>query len=140
MVETGLIIAYHRATCVNLDERIAATRSQLDMVVAAWQPGEIACGMPTPLQLPSQQATGELLAAAMEEWSSHHHLPLFPYHLRDIRAGILGRGTAAKEELAYVVMTRWGLLGQGKTTHEWNAIAVGEYHLRVCRGEPPANP
>ena len=38
----------------------------------------------------------------------------------------LGRSKSAKEELAYAVMTRWGLLGELKTTHEWNAIAVGD--------------
>ena len=40
-----------------------------------------------------------------------------------------GRANASKDEMAYMIMTRWGLLGEGKSTHEWNAIAVGDYHL-----------
>ena len=56
-------------------------------------------------------------------------MPFYPYSLREIRAAIIGRANSAREELAYAVMTRWGLLGEVKTTHEWNAIAVGDYHL-----------
>ena len=66
---------------------------------------------------------------ALDRWSKGHGLPLYPYLIREIRTQLLGRSKSAKEELAYAVMTRWGLLGELKTTHEWNAIAVGDYHL-----------
>ena len=58
-----------------------------------------------------------------------HKLRMCCYPHRDIRSALSGRPNAAKEELAYAVMTRWGLLGTGKSTYEWNAIAVGDYHL-----------
>ena len=130
LIETGLIVVHRRFHCVDLDARIAVIEEQLDQVIDRWCPAQVACGMPAPLQLPSQQAAGAVLSNSILEWAKAHHLSMYPYHQRDIRWGMLGRGHAAKEELAYVVMTRWGLLGQEKTTHEWNAIAVGDHHLR----------
>ena len=85
---------------------------------------------PSVMQLPQQQAGVAMLSGALERWAQGHNLALNCYNLRDIRVAISGRANAAKDELAYGVMTRWGLLGEGKTTNEWNAIAVGDYHLR----------
>ena len=40
-----------------------------------------------------------------------------------------GHTNASRDQLAYSVMVALGLIGQGKTTHEWEALAVGHYHL-----------
>ena len=81
------------------------------------------------MQLPHQRSGMEMFSRALERWARGHDLSLYSYPVREIRAALLGRTSAAKEELAYVVMTRWGLLGKGMSTHELNAIAAGDYHL-----------
>ena len=70
-----------------------------------------------------------MLGRTMGLWAQSHDLPLSFYHPREIRTSLIGRANAGKEELTYAVMTRWGLVGEEKTTHEWNAVAVGDYHL-----------
>ncbi len=129
VTKTGVIIAHDRARCVQIEERIVTTQAQLDLVIDTWHPAEIACGRPSIILLPGQKAGMDLLVNALDRWSKGHGLPLYPYLIREIRTQLLGRSKSAKEELAYAVMTRWGLLGELKTTHEWNAIVVGDYHL-----------
>ena len=129
IMETGVIIAYHRLYRVGVAERIVAIEVELDRMIEKWQPQEVACGKPSLMQFPQQQEGVEMLTHALERWSQGYNISLHCYPLRDIRAAILGRANAAKGELAYAVMTRWGLLGEGKTAHEWNAVAVGDYHL-----------
>ena len=128
-METGVIIAHHRAWRVEVAARIKAIESELDNMVRKWHPRDVAFGKPPPLQLPQQQQGIDMLSRALELWAQGHYLPLYCYPIREMKVAILGRPTAAKEELAYAAMTRWGLLGEGKTTHEWTAIAVGDYHL-----------
>ena len=127
--ETGIIIAHDRPRRVEVSERIKAIENELARMAEAYQLEEVACGKPSQLQLPYQREGVEMLDRTLCEWARARNLPLYSYPLREIRAAIVGRGNGAKEELAYAVMTRWGLLGEGKNTHEWNAIAVGDYHL-----------
>ena len=129
VVETGSILAHHRPQRVDVTARIKAIEAELDKMAARWQPKEVACGKPSLMQLPSQREGYEMLTRSLERWAQGHGLPIYSYPLRQIRAAILGRANSGREELAYAVMTRWGLLGEGKSTHEWNAIAVGDYHL-----------
>ena len=74
----------------------------------------------------------ELLDIALAEWSQRHGLCLYTYTAQEVRLAIAGHPNASREQLAYAVMARLGLIGQGKTTHEWEAIAVGGYHLARC--------
>ncbi len=129
LVETGTISTCPPLPRGDLAARIKAIEAELDRTVETWMPGEVACGKPSTMQLPSQQEGIEMLTRALERWAQNHDLPLYSYPLREIRVAISGRANAAKEELAYAVMTHWDLLGAKKTTHEWNAIAVGDYHL-----------
>lgn len=129
LVETGVIIAYDRSHRSDIERRIAAIEEELDKTTARWQPLEVAYGNPPQLQLPQQQEGMELLRHNLERWASGHNLPIYCYPIREIRTALVGRPNGAKQELVYSVMTRWGLLGEGKTTQEWNAIAVGDYHL-----------
>ena len=129
VTKTGVINAYDRARCVQIEDRIETTQAQLDQVVDTWHPAEVACGRPSVVQLPGQKAGMDLLVNALDRWSKRHSLPLFTYFIWEIRTQLLGRSKSAKEELAYAVMTRWGLLGERKTPPEWKAIAIGDYHL-----------
>ncbi len=127
--ETGIIIAHDRPRRVEVSERIKAIENELARMAEVYQFEEVACGKPSQLQLPYQREGVEMLDRTLYEWAQSCNLPLYSYSLREIRAAIVGRGNGGKEELAYAVMTRWGLLGEGKNTHEWNAVAVGDYHL-----------
>lgn len=129
LAKTGVIVAHDRPRRVEVWERIKAIEIELDRMAKTWHPEEVACGKPSHIQLPYQREGAEMLNSTLYEWARVHKLPLFSYPVREIRTAILGRGNGGKEELTYVVMTRWGLLGEGKSTHEWNAIAVGDYHL-----------
>jgi Holliday junction resolvasome RuvABC endonuclease subunit len=135
LVETGIIIAHNRPKRVEVSERIQAIKDELSRMVDKWQPVEVACGKPAALQLPYQQQGIEMLGITIENWAAELDLSFHIYHLREVREAILGRATAAKEELAYAVMNRWGLLGIGKSSHEWCALAVGDYHLARRRSE-----
>ncbi len=129
LVETGVIIAHPRLRETELSERVRGILDALDNIVDRWDPQQVACGKPSPMQLVRQQEGMEKLGVALERWAREHKLRMCCYPHRDIRSALSGRPNAAKEELAYAVMTRWGLLGTGKNTYEWNAIAVGDYHL-----------
>ena len=129
LVQTGMIVPHSRPQRVLVEDRIKAIGVELDRMVETWGPQDVACGKPSFMQLPHQQEGAEMLHRALERWAREHGLPLYPYPIREIRVAILGRANPGREELAYTVMTRWGLLGEGKSTHEWNAIAVGDYHL-----------
>ena len=129
LVETGIIIAHNRPKRVEVSERIQAIKMELTRMVDKWRPLEVACGKPAALQLPYQQQGIEMLGLTLERWAEELGLPLYSYLIREIREAMVGRPNCAKEELAYTVMNRWGLLGTGKSSHEWCAIAVGDYHL-----------
>ncbi len=51
------------------------------------------------------------------------------YTAQEVRGFVTGHPNASRDQLAYAVMARLGLIGQAKNTHEWEAIAVGQYHL-----------
>ena len=60
------------------------------------------------------------------------------YTSQEVREAMTGHPNASRDQLAYAVMVSLGLIGQAKTTHEWEALAVGQYHL--TRGAAAATP
>ena len=129
LVETGVIIPHQRPWRVEVATRIKAIEVELDSMAERWRPRDVACGKPSLTPLQHQKEWVEIFSRALERWAQGLKLTLHSYPLREIRATLSGRANAAKDELAYAVMTRWGLLGMRMTTHELNAIAVGDYHL-----------
>ena len=71
----------------------------------------------------------DLLEAALADWSRRHRLCLYSYTAQEVRSAIAGHPNVSRDQLAYEVMVRLGLIGESKTTHEWEALAVGHYHL-----------
>ena len=65
-------------------------------------------------------------------------MAVYTYTAQEVRESMAGHPNASRDQLAYAVMACLGLIGQGKTTHEWEALAVGHYHL--TRGAAAANP
>ena len=100
----------------------------LDDLVARWSPEVVACSQPTGIgwRVPAL----ELLDSALAQWSRKHRLFLYSYTSQEVRSAIAGHPNASRGDLGYAVMIRCGLIGHSKTTHEWEAIAIGDYHLR----------
>ena len=70
-----------------------------------------------------------LLGCALDEWAKSRGMPLTVCSAADVRAAVAGRSNASKDELAYAVMQHLGLIGQSRSSQEWEAIAAGYYHL-----------
>lgn len=99
----------------------------LDELVEKWRPGAVACCQPTGIgwRVPAL----ELLDSALADWSRRHWLCLYSYTAQEVRSAVAGHPNASRGDLGYAVMMRFGLIGHSKTTHEWEAIAVGGHHL-----------
>ena len=115
-------------------DRLAHLIEGLDQLVARWNPEEVAHSQPSGIHWPVPAL--ELLAAALLQWSNGHRIPIFAYSAQEVRTAVSGHPNASKDQLAYDVMVGLGLIGQAKTTHEWEAIAAGYYHLSWrCGGD-----
>ena len=107
--------------------RVSRLVEALDRLVEHWRPGSVAHSQPSGIHWPVP--TLELLDAALLQWSRAHLLRLYSYTTQEVRAVLAGHPNASKDQLAYEVMVSLGLIGQAKTAHEWEAVAVGYYHL-----------
>ena len=112
--------------------RIAHLIQSLDQLLMEWQPGVVACCQPTGIgwKVPAL----ELLDGALAQWSSRHKLCWYSYSSQEVRAAVAGHPNASRGDLGHAVMMRFGWIGHSKSTHEWEAIAVGGHHLK--RWEP----
>jgi Holliday junction resolvasome RuvABC endonuclease subunit len=99
----------------------------LDELAGQWQPDVVACCQPSGIgwRVPAL----ELLDAALADWSRRHQLCLYAYTPQEVRTAVAGHPNASRDQLGYAVMAQFGPIGQSKTTREWEAIAVGYYHL-----------
>ena len=111
---------------LNAQARLSNLVDCLDELVERWRPAAVAHSQPSGIHwtVPSL----ELLDAALSAWAQRHHLPLYPYTAQEVRTAVTGHPNVSKDELAYAVMAGLGLIGEVKTPHEWEAIAVGHYH------------
>jgi Holliday junction resolvasome RuvABC endonuclease subunit len=134
-VTTGVIgVGTKRRT--EAKARVEQLVETLDLLVEQWRPGEVAHSLPSGIRwpVPALDMLGEKLA----QWSLRHSLPVCAYTSQEVREAMTGHPNASRDQLAYAVMVSLGLIGQGKTTHEWEALAVGHYHL--TRGAAAATP
>jgi len=129
-VTTGVIVVPGRRR-VDAKVRVARLVQCLDALVDEWRPGGVVYSQPTGIHWPMPAL--ELLDAALTEWSEQRRLTAYTYTAQEVRLAIAGHPNVSRDRLAYAVMVRLGLIGQGKTTHEWEAVAVGDYHLRRSR-------
>ena len=74
----------------------------------------------------------DLLVLSLARWSTERCLPQFSYTTQVVRTAIAGHPNASRDQLGYAIMLLLGLVGQGRSTHEWEAIAVGHYHLNLA--------
>ena len=105
----------------------------LDRLVEEWRPAAVAHSRPSGIHW-SVPAL-ELLETALLEWSRRHGLLVYAYTTQEVRTAATGHPNTSKDELAYAVMAGLGLIGAEKNAHEWEAIAVGRYHLAMRRAK-----
>ena len=123
---TGVIGAKAKRR-MDAEARIMQLVGCLDGLVQEWRPAAVVHSLPSGIhwRVPAL----DLLNNALLQWSERHHLPLHPYTAQEVREAVAGHPNASRDQLGYAVMERLGLIGQDKTTHEWEALAVGHYHL-----------
>lgn len=73
----------------------------------------------------------EQLDDDLRRWADGLGIPLFDYTTQEVRAAVAGQSNASKDSQCYAIMRRMGLIGQSRATAEWEAIAVGYYHLAL---------
>ena len=129
LLETGVIASSKRSGLEGRD-RIENLITELDLLAERSQPEAVACCQPSGINwtVPSIQLLGESLSG----WSQTRKMVLFTYTTQEIRAAIAGYSNASTDRLGYAIMVGLGLIGQKRSTREWEAVAVGYYHL--CRG------
>ena len=55
----------------------------------------------------------------------------YSYMAQEGRTAVEGYPNASRGDLEYAVMIRFDLIGNSKTTSEWEAIVIGGYHPRL---------
>ena len=99
----------------------------LDDLVDQYSPQAVVHSRPSGIHWPVPSL--ELLEESLIGWSRRHKLPLHGYTAQEVRSAIAGQTNASQDQLAFAVMERLGLIGLSKSSHEWEALAVAEYHL-----------
>ena len=111
---------------VEPEVRVSHLIESLDELAGKWTPQAVALCQPSGINWPVPAL--DLLVSSLSEWSAGRGLPQFSYTAQEVRAAIAGHPNASRDQLGYATMLLLGLIGQGRSTHEWEAIAVGHYH------------
>lgn len=125
--ETSGVFGSTKRRGLEAGDRVSHLVACLDLLVAQWRPEAVVHSLPSGINW--QMPALDLLNSELVRWSQRHRLPLHAYTAQEVRDRIAGHPNASRDQLAYAVMVKLGLIGQGKTTHEWEALAVGHYHL-----------
>ncbi|PKB79988.1 MAG: hypothetical protein BZY88_10385 [SAR202 cluster bacterium Io17-Chloro-G9] len=125
-IESGLIRIPGRRR-LEAAARISQMLQKLEQLAAQWQPEAVAHSRPSGIHWPVPAL--DLLESSLLQWCLDRGLPLHAYTAQEVRGSVTGHPNASRDQLAYAVMARLGLIGQSKSTHEWETIAVGQYHL-----------
>jgi Holliday junction resolvasome RuvABC endonuclease subunit len=112
---------------VEPEVRVTHLLQSLDELIEKWNPQLVALCQPSGINWPVPAL--DLLITSLSGWSVGHDLPQFSYTAQEVRTAIAGHPNASRDQLGYATMLLLALIGQGRSTHEWEAIAVGHYHL-----------
>lgn len=126
-VEDTGVVGMRTRQRLDPEVRIAHLLAALEELAAKWRPRTIVLSRPSGINWPVPAL--DLLDDRLRRWSSDQGAGLAAYTAQEVRAVIAGHPNASKDQLGYAIMSKLGLIGQGRSTHEWEAIAVGHYHL-----------
>ncbi len=112
---------------VESEVRVSHLLQSLDELTEKWNPKLVALCQPSGINWPVPAL--DLLLTSLAEWSAGRDLPQFSYTVQEVRTAIAEPPNASRDQLGYATMLLLGLIGQGRSAHEWEAIAVGHYHL-----------
>ena len=126
LLRTG-VIASPKRNGLKGKYRIASLISELDPLAENSHPKTVACCQLSGINwtVPSIRLLEESLLA----WAESRRIGCFNYTTQEIRAAVAGFANASPDRLGFAIMVRLGLIGQRRSTHEWEAVAVGYYHL-----------
>jgi Holliday junction resolvasome RuvABC endonuclease subunit len=128
-VEDTGVVGMRTRQRLDPEVRITHLLAALEELAANWRPETIVLSRPSGINWPVPAL--DLLDDRLSRWSADRAVGLAAYTAQEVRAAIAGHPNASKDQLGYAIMLKLGLIGQGRTTHEWEAIAVGHYHLAV---------
>ena len=128
-VEDSGVVGMRTRQRLDPEVRISHLLAALEELAANWQPHTIVLSRPSGINWPVPAL--DLLVDRLSRWSSERAVGLSAYSAQEVRSAIAGHPNASKDQLGYAIMLQLGLIGQGRTTHEWEAIAVGHYHLSL---------
>ena len=122
------------------DERAVLLVCSLDELAVRWDVGTVACrrrssvGPPAPGTAPME--------AALSRWREFRELEWHSCTTAEVRTALAGKSNASRGALSYAVMEKLGLIGETRTMEEWEAAAIGVYHLLQSSGalRPPGLP
>ena len=123
---TGLIGVLARRG-IDAQARLTHLVQMLDQLALEWNPRAVVYSQPSGIHWAVPAL--EMLESSLGEWARRNQLPLFAYTAQEVRTAISGHPNVSKNQLAYQVMAGLGLIGTSRSAHEWEAIAVGHYHL-----------
>ena len=110
------------------DERAVLLACSLDELAVRWDVATVACRRGSSVG-PTAPGTAPL-EAALSRWREFRGLAWHSYTAAEVRAALAGKPNASREALSYAVMEGLGLIGETRTAEEWEAAAIGVYHLR----------
>ena len=114
---------------VKPEVRVSHPMESLDELARLWSPQAVALCLPSGINWPVPAL--DLLVSSLAGWASERGLPQFCYTAQEVRTAIAGHPNASRDQLGYAIMLLLGLIGQGRSTHEWEAIAVGHHHRTI---------
>ena len=127
VVHTG-IIRVPKSRALDAPGRVGLLLQNLDRLVGRWEPATVAYGQPSGIRWPEPSL--ELLDRALVDWSAGRRLPFYTYSAQEVRVAIARACHVPQDQLAFAIMRHMGLIGTRKSTLEWEAMAIGYYHLR----------
>lgn len=116
------------SVCMEICEALKTTHFRADQVIhLAYEEPIHFSKSPRPI-LPLHEMVGALVFAATERG-----MLTFAYPSPKVKLGIAGRYNASKAEVQAVLMHEYNLHDTSLSSDEWDAIAVGTYHLAMLR-------